>query len=260
MSGVMYAEGTDMFDDCEHVYVTCTDKSNLEICKLCGMEREEFDFNPEWKYFTPGKDSSRCHGSSLRENTIAGVFKECGLDISQAIALEVEKKFKEISKNSMTRSQGRKGIVAACLYHTYREMNAIRTTEYICKLMGLDMKSMSTGMQRYNETFPEARNCYTKPEDLLIWLMELVGLEKEHYCKLKTLTIMLSESTTRFKRSTPQTVATSVIYFYLCLNPGLKERLKITKESFCEKVSPSPVTITKLVEEAAKVTGVIITM
>jgi hypothetical protein len=139
-------------------------------------------------------------------------------------------------------------------------MNAIRTTEYICKLMGLDMKSMSTGMQRYNETFPEARNCYTKPQDLLIWLMELVGLEKEHYDKLKTLTIMLSESTTRFKRSTPQTVATSVIYFYLCLNPALKERLKITKETFCEKVSPSPVTITKLVEEAARVTGVIISI
>lgn len=254
-----FADEIDEFDDCEHVYVTCTDRSNLQICKFCGAEKEDFDFNPEKKYFT-GKNVSRCRGTSLRPNTISGVFEECGLDIPPAIALEVEKKFKKISKNSMTRSQGRKGIVAACLYHTYREMNANRTTEYICQLMGLDMKSISTGMQRYNETFPDARDCYIKPQDLLKWLMELVGIDECHFENLKKLTCMLSESSKLFKRSTPQSVAASVIYFYLCLNPALKEKLKITKESFSEKVKPSPMTISKLVEEAAKVMGVMISM
>lgn len=238
------------FDDCDHEYSMSTDKSSLLVCKLCGGEKEDFDFNPEWNYYSAGKDPSRCHRTSQRQNTIAGVFKERGLSIPQSVLESVESRFKQISKNSMTRSQGRKGIIAACLFHTYLDMGEYRTTEYICKLLEIDMKSMSVGMSRYSETFQPARLQFIKPEDLLKRQMDLVGIGDEHFERINNLTTALTSKSVLLKRSAPQSVAAAMIYFYLCLNKEYKESLGITKQNFADRVAPSAITITKLVNEA----------
>jgi hypothetical protein len=51
-----------------------------------------------------------------------------------------------------------------------------------------------------------------------------------------------------------------VLYLYICITPGLKTGLGITKTKFAKDVKLSDITITKLVKKAAEIIGEQITM
>ena len=81
-----------------------------------------------------------------------------------------------------------------------------------------------------------------------------MGLDDSHYPSIVRILHYIKNTSQIINRSTAQTVATSVIYFYICLQPVLKAQLGMTKSKFSDTVFLSEITITKHINEIASIT------
>lgn len=242
------------------------DDNGLNVCTDCGMESECFDFKPEWRYYGTSdnrvsKDPARCrHKSKTNNRGIDKLFEDTRIEIPEAVKAQINAKYNKIIGSDVVRGKCRKGIIAACWFHVYRDFGYYRTTDYIRSRFNLSKKNMSDGLTAYYKAFPEDRTAHTNPEDLLEWILSLTGINKSHYRKIVSITRYLDNSSRLLKRSSPQSVATAIVYFYLCLNPQYKMELGLTKSKFAEKARLSDITVTKLVKEASLVSNCLVDM
>jgi transcription initiation factor TFIIIB Brf1 subunit/transcription initiation factor TFIIB len=239
--------------------------NGLHICKDCNEEIEIFSFEPEWRYYQGGdngssKDPARCHRGRATGKSLSKMFEELKIDILDAIKAQVESKYNKVVGNNTVRGKGRKSIVAACLFYTYRDFGEYRTSDYVRNLFKLTKKNMSDGLSDYYKCFPEARVEHTTPENLLRWIFTLTGVNKSHYRKVVQISRYLENSSRLLERSSPQSVASAIVYFYLCLFPEHKFELGLTKNKFAEKALLSDITVTKLVREAATISQCLVSM
>jgi transcription initiation factor TFIIIB Brf1 subunit/transcription initiation factor TFIIB len=253
-------------EECEHP--VCMDVDGINICRECGCEVEILDFQPEWRYYgasdtRASRDPSRCHRS--KESTRGGidkVFQDAKLGhLPQAIRKKTEQKYKKIVGDETVRGRGRKSIVAACLLNTFRDDGDIRTADEIGGLFGLTKQEMSTGLTKYHAKFPESRVVIIKPSDLIRRIMHLTKIDFSHYRNILRISRCLEKVDATLNRSTPQSVASAIVYLYICLtldldtSSSLRESMGITKTKFARDVGLSDITITKLVKRAAEVIG-----
>lgn len=234
------------------------DDNGLHVCKDCNTELDILGFEAEWKYYnnsdaSSSKDPSRCHRNRSQDCNILKDFEKKNISVPESIRKHVECKYQKIVGNQTVRGKCRQAIIAACLFHTYQDFGEYRTSDYIRNKFDLSKKNMSAGLTRYYEIFIEDRNRNIRSEDLLVWLLTLTGVEKKYYQNIVQISRYLENSSKLLKRSSPQSVAAAVIYFYLCLNPDYKLKLGLTKNKFAEKALLSDITITKLVNEACNI-------
>jgi len=240
----------------------------LAVCTQCGVELKTLDFQQEWRWYgasdnRTSRDPSRCHRSRTKPKGVRTVFETHQIAIPPMMVEMVEAKYRHILEtegNKTLRGQGRESIVASCLFHVYQEMGEYRTSIYVRELFKVKQKNMSLGMTRYYKAFPEARTKHVTPEKLLPWIMKLTGVERMHYRRILAITRYLSAASELVERSTPQSVAAAIVFFYLCLNPEYKTKLGITKSSFSKKAHLSDITVTKIVREIAAISREAIVM
>jgi transcription initiation factor TFIIIB Brf1 subunit/transcription initiation factor TFIIB len=246
----------------ECVHPNSFQEDGIFICKECGCEVEKLDFQPEWRYYGASdnrlsKDPSRCHRT--KENTKGGiekVFQDAKLvHIPLAIRKTTEDKYKTIVGNNTVRGSGRKSIVAACLMYTLREEGDIRTCDEIRGLFGLTRQEISSGLSEYHAIFKEDRTKSIKPADLIRRILHLTKIGISHYKPILRIAKSLDKVDPILNRSSPQSVASAIVYLYLCLTPELKEEMGYTKTKFAQKVSLSDITITKLVKRVTELLG-----
>lgn len=241
--------------ECSHENVF-EDDNALYVCLVCGEEIEILDFKPEWHYYGSNdnrslNDPSRCQQKRSQGRDLSNDFESHNIVIPESIKSQVEKRFNEIVGTETVKGKMRQAIIAACLFHVLSENGEHRTSEHIRGIFKLERRDMSKGNSRYLATFSEVRNKTTTPNDLVPWFMKLTGVDEEHTNTILTLVDHLKDSSLTFKRSKPQSVAASVVYFYLCLKPEYKRYIGITKSEFAKKTGLSDITITKLVKEAS---------
>lgn len=264
---------TPVSNDCKHE--NCFEADGLNICKECGCEVDKLDFQPEWRYYgasdnRSSKDPSRCHRS--KESTRGGidkVFQDAKLGyLPQAIRKKAEQKYKAIVGNETVRGKKRKSIVAACLLYTFRDEGDIRTSDEIRKMFigagrlreCLTKQEMSDGLRRYLHVFKEDRNQYVRPSDLIKRTMHLCKINFSHYKYILRIAKTLEGVDSVLNRSSPQSVASAIVYLYLCLTPELKLALNLTKTRFAKEVDLSDITITKLVKKSGEILGLQVDM
>lgn len=267
----IFPDGKGFCKECGEEIVKCThsntfeDDNGLHVCKDCGSEVEIMNFEPEWRYYGASdnrlsKDPSRCHKGTAQNRGIAKVFEEHHIKVVDAIKAQVEVKYNKIVGKDTVRGKGRKAIIAACLFHVYQEFGEYRTSDYVRELFKLPKKKMSGGLSKYYETFPKSRVNHIDSEKLIRWIINLTGIDQSHYKNIVAISRHLKNSSILLKRSSPQSVSSAVIYFYLCLNPEYKAQLGLTKNKFASKALLSDITVTKLVKEAATVAQCVIVL
>ena len=253
-------EDAPLGEECPHTQ--CFDADGINICKECGCEVEKLDFQPEWRWYGAtdnrvSKDPSRCHRSkdSVRGG-IEKVFTDAKLGhLSLAIRKKTELKYKKIVGCETVRGKGRKSIVAACLLFTFRDEGDVRTSDEIRVMFGLTKQEMSDGLTKYHAAFPEDRVQHIKPSDLIRRIMHLTKIDFSHYKFVLRMAKCLDKVDYTLNHSSPQSVASAIVYLYLCLTPEVKETLGFTKTKFAREVQLSDITISKLVKRAAEIIG-----
>jgi transcription initiation factor TFIIIB Brf1 subunit/transcription initiation factor TFIIB len=266
--GAMFSDTKNIQSDLANCKHESTHKieSGVTVCSACGNEFGEFDFTQEWRYYgtsdnRTSQDPSRCHSHKSAPKGIDSVFQKKNVQISDYMKGLVEYKYKKIMSNSneeLNRGKGRTSITAACLFYAYQDIGEYRTAFHIIKMFGITQKDMSMGRTKYLESFPDDAVKHITPEKLLPWLMKEVGVDVKYYKRILAITRYLSATSQLIERSTPQSIASGIIYFYLCLDRELKSKMRITKAEFAKKVDLTEITITKIVKEIASVSKEVI--
>ena len=257
----------DVEEECKHENCFDVENEGISICRGCGCKIEQFDFKPEWRFYgasdnRANKDPSRCHRA--KDNNRGGidkVFQDAKLmHLPLAIRKATEAKYKKIVGDNTVRGRGRKSIVAACLLYTYRHTGDIRTSDDIRTSFDLTKQEMSDGLTKYHEHFPEDRVCTITPKELIHRVFIQTKLDLSHYKYTLRIAKCLDGVDPVLNRSSPQSIASAIVYLYLCLNPELKDSLGYTKTKFARDVKLSDITITKLVKKSAEVLGIQLAM
>jgi transcription initiation factor TFIIIB Brf1 subunit/transcription initiation factor TFIIB len=261
--GVCFTNADDLFsivgEMCNHDH-TAKDDQGMVTCLQCHAEIESLDFSQERRWFGAAdnrstQDTSRCHSLSPKPKGIQAVFDKHKVEILPAIKCIVEAKYNYIIKNNtgskLLRGQGRIGVVAACLFHTYKTFGEPKTTSYFSKKFKIQQKHMSFGLTMYCASFPEERSKPMKSADLIPFIMKLTRTPAAHYKRILIIHDYLSATSELFIRSSPQSVAASVIYFYICLFPDVKAIMNVNKTQFAKNAGLSEITITKLSRQMA---------
>ena len=247
-------------EECDHAEVETGD-DGVSVCKGCKCVIDNLDFQQEWRYYgtsdnKSSKNPSRCHRpKNTKTGNIDGVFAaDPHLSIIPApIRKATEQKYKMVVGNKTVRGKKRKAIIAACLMYVYRERNENRTSDSVRKMFGISKKDMSDGVTRYLSAFPEARTEHITIKALLSDIVTKVGIDRSHYQKIFSIAELVEHTDSIVKRSNPVSVASSVVYFYICITPSLATELGLTKPEYSAKVGLSEITITKLVKKISEV-------
>lgn len=269
--GVTFLDSTDIRSTIGNCLHECIRKDESgTVCTQCGQVLETLDFTQEWRYYgaadsRSARDPSRCSRGrgNIKGARVKKVFDTHNIVVSTAMLSIVEDKYIKILEfhgSKVLRGQGRKAIVANCLFHAYQENGEYRTAIYIRNMFGLKQKNMSHGATKYYGAFPEDCVSHITPEKLLPWIMKLVGVDTSHYRRIVAITRYITAASKLVERSNPQSVAAAVIFFYLCLHPAYKAELGLTKSAFSKKANLSDITVTKLVREIASISSEGITM
>lgn len=239
---------------CPHIETTII--GDQDVCTECGevvLESTcEKDFKDLNAYEKKGsKDPTRCH---KRKNDQRTIYKDIeGMDIPEAIITVTNIKYHKIANGSIFRGSKRKAIIVACLYFAYQEMGDPQTAEDIGKKFNLKKKSLKEGFTRYYETFRTASTTYISPKDLVRQIMIKTKINFTHLRKINRLCDYVENKSALLNRSSPQSVASSIVYFYLCLEPEYKNKLGMTKIRFAKIVDLSDITIIKLGKEIQRI-------
>lgn len=224
--------------------------NGVNICKHCFCEIVILDHDGDWK-------TMRCYVKNPKKGDIKSVFTECKIPngvVNKATIEKTEEKYKKIVKDDTARGDNRKGIVAACLYYVFLEMGEIKTVKDLEIMFNLKREKISEGMHAYRIVFPDSRTQTIKPCDLIKKTIKQVGISKpDAYEDILEISKNIENRDMIINRSSPQSVAPALVYFYLCLNPEYKKLINYNKKSFALKVELSEITLTRIIKRIADI-------
>lgn len=249
-------EGTMEPEECTHSETFQQDNGTY-VCMQCGLEIEFLDFDKEWVSYGESNDMVRCHRSKENSKGSLDTLFSSSDKLSafpEAYKKQCENKYVTVVNGDTVRGGQRKAIAAACMLHVCRDNGDIRTTDEMRSLFGLRKSQMSDGMTRYLEKFREDRLKHIKPCDLIFRTAKKVDVRLLSHCPaMVRLAKKLEGRSILLIRSTPQLVASTIVYLYICSHPNLKKELSVSKSSFIAKVGPSDMTFTRLVKDATRI-------
>lgn len=236
--------------ECTHEHMI--EDGGMRVCMHCGIEDKILDYSPEWRHFdATNPNPSRCSCARPQVSTIDKQL-DClkTITLTTEIKRAVENKYHRVTSGKTMRGTARRGIIAACVMFALREIGNIHTADQIREMFDLDKKSLSAGMSRYFESFPEDRIKHIHPQDLIYGVCTKIQIPHSHLPEIMKLMKMLEKCSRTMMHSNPQSVTAAIVYLYLCMNLELKESLGITRTKFATKVNLSDITVSKLAKEA----------
>lgn len=244
---------------CSHPKTTLY-KGN-SICSECGQLVDNIFYTQEWTYFgtkdnRTSRDPSRCSKTQTAKKTTKGVFKDLEIDISDSIIGMIDQKFNTIINHKQTekgkrvvvRNNGRKRLVAACMYYVYRDIDDPVTESKVMKMFDLKRKEFTKGQEDYNIVFPEARKRVLYPKDFLSHVSREYDISK-YVDDIRSFHETLNKEKMDEIDHSPQNIAAAIVYLWLCRNKDKIDGVSTSGTLFAKKVNISNSTLNNIVNE-----------
>ncbi len=194
---------------------------------------------------------------SYKERSLLKVFKHLQSksddnNISICIIDRAKIMYKTLSEDTIKRGKSRKGLIAACVYHSCKDKNDSRSTKEISQMFGLKIKKMTNGCKQFNEMMYHNDNNYitnlkpTSPEDFIERygvLLKLNKLYKERAIHVSNMASKLG----LVSENTPSSISVGSIYLV-----SQYYGMGVTKKKLSEICDISEVTISKAYKKMAK--------
>jgi transcription initiation factor TFIIIB Brf1 subunit/transcription initiation factor TFIIB len=236
--------------NCEHKNLE--ELEGVDFCTDCGLELLKISQESEWRYYCGNdsrsiKDPSRCYCIKQNVKNINSILDK--LHLKGTIRVQIEIRYKKVVNEQTIRGKNRISVVGVCWFFVRIHNGDFCTIDEIREILKLNKKSMSAALTKYYMAFPEDRDKKIEPKDLIKKIMIKAEIDLGHYDKIVKLTQSLKDKNNFLEKSTPQSIASAIVYLYMN-NTTVNNR--ICKKEFSEKVSLSDITITKLANEASK--------
>jgi len=232
---------------CSHIETTL--HNGVNICVDCGEQINEFYSNDkEWRYYGESdnrysSDPARCQ---FRKNPDKGIKKELEkMGFSVEISNIADQLYLKVTNGDIKRSNLRKGIMFACVFNACKEKGDPQIPEELQKKFQIDRKNMSKGLTYYHMRCPNRNNStYITVEHFIPKVMEKFNAKQHHIEVVLKLYEVVKNSSSILIRSNPQSVSSSLVYYYLKkLDP------EISINQYSKVVGLSEITILRIINE-----------
>lgn len=241
---------------CKHTDVV--NESGTVLCRDCGTELTKIvSYEKDWRYYGSDDtrkncDPNRCHIRKMEDKSI---FKDVeNLGFSDKIVNMANDIYTQVTKGKIFRGNSRKAIIFGCIFHSVHLNGKSYTCDSLREIFKLDRKIILKGLKHVNLNAPKTSEIRTKPTnsietiiDEYISKFDIVEEDKKNVLELYN---QLKNKSTMINRSRPQSVASSLIYFYLCKKRGANN---VSIRDFIKKVKLSELTINKISKEIEKI-------
>lgn len=226
------------------------------VCIDCGMEiTKNVIYEKDWRYYgyndsRKGSDPNRCHIRKPEERTIYRDVEHMGF--SDKITNMANDIYSQVTKGKIYRGNSRKAIVFACIFHAYKIAGKPQSCDSLRKVFNLERKTVLKGLKHVNLNAPKnsaVRTKYITPVELVEEIMDKFGTTKEQKADVIELYTKIRNKSSILNRSRPQSVASSLIYYYL--SGGNPSQFNI--KDFIKKVELSELTVNKISKEISRV-------
>jgi len=237
---------------CLHKQTFYDHTQKIHVCGVCFHKIDGITKNSEWRYYgepdSRGANPSRCH---IRKVSDKNIFKDVqGLDIPYPVMFEANQIYNEVTEGKTCRATNRQAIIFACVFHAYKIKGSPQSFDKLQKVFKLDPKNISRGMKKVGLKISEYIKrqkqlpSYVTPINLIPEIMSKFNAGDEHIQNVQKLYERIENRSSVLNRSKPQSVASSLIYYYI-----VETNRQINIEEFTEKVGLSELTINKINKE-----------
>jgi transcription initiation factor TFIIIB Brf1 subunit/transcription initiation factor TFIIB len=232
-------------------------ENGIISCLDCGEEiSHTITHEKEWRYYGQAdskrsSDPNRVQVRKIEEKNIVKDVENMGF--SETIISKADEIYSQVTKGQIYRGNSRKAIVFACIFHAYKLSGKHQTPENLIRLFGLNRKNGLKGLKIVNVNAPkdsQIHTAYITPEHLIYDIMDkfkATPIQKEEVVDLYS---KIKNKSSKLNRSRPQSVASSLVYYWIC-----KKNINITIKDFSKKVDLSELTIQKNTKEVGVVLG-----
>jgi len=234
-----------------------TKENGTNVCVDCGEEMVRvISHDKEWRYYgqADSRHSSDPNRVQQRKSEERTIFKDVeNMGFSDKIVTAANKIYIQVAKGQIFRGDSRKAIIFASIFHSYKLSGKPQTHERLINIFDLNRKTGLRGLKHVNLHAPKGSNIrttYITPVNLVEEIMEKFSASDEQIKEVINLYTRIKNKSSRLNRSRPQSVASGIVYYWIC-----KKHKDISLKDFTKKVSLSELTINKIAKEIANVLG-----
>jgi transcription initiation factor TFIIIB Brf1 subunit/transcription initiation factor TFIIB len=246
-------------DECKHEEVI--NDNGVVMCTDCGIEVTKIvSYEKDWRYYgsddtRKNSDPNRCHIRKIEDKSI---FKDVeNLGFSEKIVNTANDIYSQVTKGKIYRGNSRKSIVFGCIFNSVKQNGKIYSCDTLRSIFKLDKKIILKGLKHVNMNLPkntETVNRYITPSELVSEYIlkfnhveEDIKIIQETYEKIKNKSSVIN-------RSRPQSIASSLIYYYFCRKLGSNN---FSIKDFAKKIKLSELTINKISKEIERILNLV---
>ena len=245
----------DNSDSCPHLNITS--EKGVDVCTDCGKEFIKKIHNAkEWVYYgqSDTRYSSDPNRVQIRKSEERNIYKDVeNMGFSNKIISEANKIYFQVTKGQIFRGNSRKAIVFACIFHAYKLSGNPQSHDKLIHVFNLNRKTGLKGLKHVNLYAPKnsnIRTSYITPINLVEEIMEKFSATEDQKKEVIKLYNQIKNKSSRLNRSRPQSVASGLVYFWIC-----SKQKDISLKQFTKKVSLSELTVNKIAKEISEVIG-----
>lgn len=240
---------------CSHL--NTTNEKSVDVCTDCGEEiTKKIQHTKEWRYYgqADSRHSSDPNRVQIRKSEERTIFKDVeNMGFSDKIVSEANKIYFQVTQGQIFRGNSRKSIVFACIFHAYKLSGKPQSHEKLINVFNLNRKTGLKCLKHVNLHAPKnssIRTTYITPINLVEEIMEKFSATNEQKQEVIKLYNRIKNKSSRLNRSRPQSVASGLVYFWIC-----SKQKDISLKQFTKKVSLSELTVNKIAKEISDVLG-----
>jgi len=236
-------------DDCMECPHTETEVINGVIeCLDCGQHLDQVvDQEQEWRYYGDNdnkniNDPSRCQ---FRKSPDKGIRKDLDkLNLPGKVVNLADQYYCEVTQGEIKRGNLRKGIMFACVFEAYKDINKCQMPDPLRKLFEIDKKNGSRGLTYFYRRKKKSDREYITAEHFIPKICEKFNFTESAIEEVKELYRTLKSKSPKLDHSYPQSVACGCVYYTL-----KSKNIDITGEQFGKIVGLSSITVSKKCNE-----------
>jgi transcription initiation factor TFIIIB Brf1 subunit/transcription initiation factor TFIIB len=237
-------------DSCLHQNIA--NESGMYLCRDCGVEISKvMSYEKDWRYYgsddtRKNSDPNRCHIRKVEDKSIFRDVESFGF--SDKIVNTANDIYSQVTKGKIFRGNSRKAIIFGCVFHSIKLNGKSYTCESLREIFKLDRKIILKGLKHVSLNAPKSSQIKTKngTYELLDEYIAKFDINEEDREEILKIYEKIKNKSTIINRSRPQSIISSLIYYYLCKKNGSNN---VSIKDFIKKVKLSELTINKISKE-----------
>lgn len=248
-------EDLEDVNDCQHLHTV--NEIGTVLCSDCGVELSKvMSYEKDWRYYgsddtRKNSDPNRCHIRKLEDKSIFKDVENYGF--SEKIVNMANDIYTQVTKGKIFRGNSRKAIVFGCILNSVKCNGKTYTCENLREIFQLDRKLILKGLKYVNLNAPKESQIRVKDassNELVEDCMQKFDMSEEDKKEIYLLYQKIKNKSSMINRSRPQSVTSSLIYYYICKKKGFNN---VNIKDFVKKVNLSELTINKISKEIYKI-------